>query len=188
MVAIAQWICQRLQSWGPGFASQAHHVSLYLILIFEFCTLIIDRIESGSDRLSPDRCLDNPNASSGCWDIVEGLSKRDRWLRLFSCLHGLWPVWPDLAIYWTLGFFLKPLVTIDLPKSHPFLGNFCKGVKTIHFSSEIQLGQLNRHLANFIWSHWLWPIFWSFNMCMKSPLQSKIEISACLFCFYKLGH
>ena len=36
------------------------------------------------------------------------------------------PVWPDWAIYWTLGNFLKPLATINLPKSPPFLGNFCK--------------------------------------------------------------
>ena len=33
--------------------------------------------------------------------------------------------WPDWAIYWTLGKFLKPLATINLPKSHIFLGNFC---------------------------------------------------------------
>ena len=46
-------------------------------------------------------------------------------------------VWPDLGIYWTLGHFLKPLGTINLPKSPPFLGNFCKGVKIYCFSSEI---------------------------------------------------
>ena len=44
-------------------------------------------------------------------------------------------MWPDLAIYWTLGHFLKPLATIKLPKSPTFLGSFCKGVKIIHFSS-----------------------------------------------------
>ena len=52
------------------------------------------------------------------------------------------PVWPDWAIYWTLGNFLKPLATINLPKSPTFLGNFCKGVKIYHISSEIILGQL----------------------------------------------
>ena len=46
---------------------------------------------------------------------------------------GLWPVLPDLAIYWTLGNFLKPLVTINLPQSPQFLGNICKGVKIYHF-------------------------------------------------------
>ena len=44
---------------------------------------------------------------------------------------------PDCAIYWTLGNFLKPLATINLPKSPTFLGIFCKGVKIYHFSSEI---------------------------------------------------
>ena len=42
-------------------------------------------------------------------------------------------VWPDLAIYWTLGNFLKPLATINFPKSPTFLGNFCKWVKIYHF-------------------------------------------------------
>ena len=52
------------------------------------------------------------------------------------------PVWPDWVIYWTLGNFLKPLATINLPKSPTFLGNFCKGVKIYNFSSEIIFGQL----------------------------------------------
>ena len=43
------------------------------------------------------------------------------------------PVWPDWAIFWTLGNFSKPLATINLPKSPTFLGNFCKGVKIYHF-------------------------------------------------------
>ena len=30
------------------------------------------------------------------------------------------PVWPDWAIYWTLGIFLKPLATINLAKSPTF--------------------------------------------------------------------
>ena len=55
------------------------------------------------------------------------------------CLHT---VWPDWAIYWTLGKFLKPLATINLPKSLTFLGNFCKGVKVYHFSSAVIFGQL----------------------------------------------
>ena len=48
-------------------------------------------------------------------------------------------VWPDWAIYWTLGNFLKPLATINLPKSPKFSGNFCKRVKILifHFSIEI---------------------------------------------------
>ena len=51
-------------------------------------------------------------------------------------------VWPDWAIYWTLGNFSKPLATINLPKSPTLLGNFCKGVKIFNFSSEITFGQL----------------------------------------------
>ena len=58
-------------------------------------------------------------------------------------INVIWSaVWPDWAIYWTLGKFLKPLATTNLPKSPTFLGNFCKGVKSNHFSSEIIFGQL----------------------------------------------
>ena len=46
-----------------------------------------------------------------------------------------WPVWPELAIFCTLGNFLKPFATINLPKSPTFLDNFCKRVKIYHFSS-----------------------------------------------------
>ena len=51
-------------------------------------------------------------------------------------------VWPDWAIYCTLGNNSKPLAAINLPKYPTFLGNFCKGVKIINFSSEIIFGQL----------------------------------------------
>ena len=51
-------------------------------------------------------------------------------------------VWPELAIFCTLGSFIKPFATMNLPKSLTFLGNFCKGVKIYHFSSEILFGQL----------------------------------------------
>ena len=70
----------------------------------------------------------------------------------FFCISTYWhgnrwykdqqAVWPDLAIIWTLGKFIKPLATMKLPKSPRFLGNFCKGVKIVHFSSEIIFGQL----------------------------------------------
>ena len=49
---------------------------------------------------------------------------------------------PDRAIYWTLGNFLKPLATINLPKFPTFLGDFFKVVKIYHFSSKIIFGQL----------------------------------------------
>ena len=63
--------------------------------------------------------------------------------------NGSQPVWPDWAIYWTLGNFLKPLATINLHQSLPFLGNFCKGIKIIHFSSETISGQLLWTFGNF---------------------------------------
>ena len=44
-----------------------------------------------------------------------------------------YPVWPHLAIYWTLGDFLNPLAKFNLPKSPTFLGNFCKGFKIYYF-------------------------------------------------------
>ena len=59
---------------------------------------------------------------SFCWNSEWNESRSRRW-----------PVWPDWAIYWTLGNYLKPLATIILPKSPTLLGNFCKGVKIIHF-------------------------------------------------------
>ena len=62
-------------------------------------------------------------------------------------------VWPDWAIYWTLGNFLKPLATINLPKSLKFPGNFCIGVKSYHFYSEIIFGQLLQTFGNFFWLH-----------------------------------
>ena len=40
------------------------------------------------------------------------------------------------------GKVSKPLATINFPISPTFLGNFCKIVKTYHFSSEIIFGQL----------------------------------------------
>ena len=40
------------------------------------------------------------------------------------------------------GQIFKPLATIIFPNSPPFLGNFCKGVKIYHFSSETVFGQL----------------------------------------------
>ena len=64
-------------------------------------------------------------------------------------------MWRDWVIYWTLGNFSKPVATIILPKSTTFLGNFCKGVKSFNFSSEITFGQLYRHLAIFYRSHCL---------------------------------
>ena len=51
-------------------------------------------------------------------------------------------VWPELAIYSTLGNFLKPTATIILLKSPTILGDFCNDVEIFHFSSEIIFGQI----------------------------------------------
>ena len=48
----------------------------------------------------------------------------------------------SMAIFCTLGNFLKPFATINLPKFPTFLGNFCKGAKIIHFYNEIIFVQL----------------------------------------------
>ena len=77
-------------------------------------------------------------------DVVIGL-----WRGIYSLLCNV----TDLAIYWTLGNFFKPLETINLPKSPTFLGNFCKGVKNLSISSEINFGQLLLTFGDFFWSH-----------------------------------
>ena len=58
-------------------------------------------------------------------------------------IHAVWTlsVRPDLAIFWTLGNFLKPLAAINLPKSPTFLGKF---------SSEIIFGQLLYIIGDFL--------------------------------------
>ena len=58
-------------------------------------------------------------------------------------------VWPDLAIFCTLDNHSKPEATIILPKLPTLLGNFCKGVKIIHFYIEIIFGQLLKTFGNF---------------------------------------
>ena len=63
-------------------------------------------------------------------------------------------VWPDWAIYWTLGNFLKPLAAINLLKIFRIIRQFCKGAKILNFSSEIILDNFYRLLATFYWSHW----------------------------------
>ena len=63
-------------------------------------------------------------------------------------------VWPDWAIYFTLGNFSKPAGTIVLPTS---LGNFCKGVKNLSFLVKSFLGNFLWYLVTFYWSHCLPP-------------------------------
>ena len=49
----------------------------------------------------------------------------------------------------TLGNHSKLVATIILSKSPTLVGNFCKGVKIIHFPIEIIFGNFYRHLAIF---------------------------------------
>ena len=56
-------------------------------------------------------------------------------------------------MYWTLGNFLKPLVTINFPKSPTFLGNFGKSFKIYQFSSEVIFGQLLLIFGDFFSRH-----------------------------------
>ena len=61
-------------------------------------------------------------------------------------------VWPDLAIYWTMGNF-KALGNNWFAKSPTFLGNFIKVSKFFIFLVKSFLGNFYRHLAIFFWSH-----------------------------------
>ena len=79
------------------------------------------------------------NANS--WKQVKRMFDKMSW-SMEHIIRRRWTVWPDWAIYWTLGNFLKPLAAINLPKSPTFLGNFCIGVRIFNFSSEIIFGQL----------------------------------------------
>ena len=77
------------------------------------------------------------------WKLFDDVIGRKFNQRMLTCcIRESISEWPDWAIYWTLGNFLKPLATIDLPKFPTFLGIFCKGVKIYHLSSEIIFGQL----------------------------------------------
>ena len=85
-------------------------------------------------------------------------------------------IWRFIGIW----LFFKALATINLPKSPKFLGNFCKGVKNYHFSSEISFRQL------FI------DIWWFFSGHTASVwhyLFAKDSLSFLIFCpffFFRL--
>ena len=84
-----------------------------------------------------------------------------------------------LADLFDFGTLLKHLATIILPKYPTFLGNFCKGVKMSHFSSEIIFGQLLWTLGNF-YGHWatfmdIWRLFSCHTGCLR--LHNSFPIS-----------
>ena len=60
------------------------------------------------------------------------------------------------------GQLFKALATINLPQSPPFLGNFCKGVKIFHFSSENQFWATFIDIWRFLSGHTACgPLCWS---------------------------
>ena len=77
------------------------------------------------------KCVSEPTSSqslSRCWSTV----------------------WPDLAIFWTLDNFLKPLATIYLPRYLNILRQFfVKVLKSIIFVVKSFLGNFYWHLAIF---------------------------------------
>ena len=86
-----------------------------------------------------------------CWKFMSSQkSKPQTSLQRHSNSGALWP---ELAIFCTLGNFLKPWETINLPKSPTFLDNFCKGVKIFNFLVKSFLGNFYRHLEIFFLSH-----------------------------------
>ena len=94
-------------------------------------------------------------------------------------------VWPDCAIYCTLGIFSKPVAAIILPKKPKFLGNFCKMLKSFIFLGKSFLGKFYGHLATFYWSHWLPP-----TICRRVRVHVKPKFRnkylRLLILFYKI--
>ena len=63
-------------------------------------------------------------------------------------------MWPDWAIFCTLGNQSKLVATNILPKSPTI---FVKLSKSLIFQVKLFLGNFYRYLAIFIWSHWIIP-------------------------------
>ena len=111
---------------------------MILLLIFSLFQLLVKMFDENRTQIEGSRSAD-------LWG--------QKWPRRQPTL--LQPVWPDRAIYWTLGYFLKPMATIDLPKSPPFLSNFLKVSKSVIILVKSFLGNFYRHLAILFRSHWL---------------------------------
>ena len=74
-----------------------------------------------------------------------------------------------------LGNFLKPLATINFPKSPIFFCNFCKGVKIFIFLVKLFMG----NMAIFFWSHWvhhLWPSVFSLVLLFSQSSTKRKAI------------
>ena len=79
----------------------------------------------------------------------ENVSNQTKYLifRLWKLEVRVSPVWPDWAIYCTLGNFSKPVATFILPKFTTFFDNFRKVLKIFNFPSEIILGNFYRDIS-----------------------------------------
>ena len=63
------------------------------------------------------------------------------------------PVWPDCAIYCTLGNFSKPVASIILPIIAHIFRQFLLSCQTLSFFWWNHLGNFYSNLATFNWSH-----------------------------------
>ena len=62
-------------------------------------------------------------------------------------------MWPDWVIFWTLGNFLNPLATVNLPNLPHSEAITVNVSKSFIFLVKPFFGNFYRHLAIFIWSH-----------------------------------
>ena len=61
---------------------------------------------------------------------------------------------------------------MNLPQSSPFLGNYCKGVKIIHFSSDTSFGQLLNTFGDF----YLVTLVISYDdYCIQNSINLKLQ-------------
>ena len=81
------------------------------------------------------------NTIKKSWQSGSSLVSRRRCATGSAQKLNLCAVWPDCAIYCTLGNYYKPVATIILPKLAHFMQSV-KCVKIFHFSSEISFGSL----------------------------------------------
>ena len=91
----------------------------------------------------------------------------------------MWAVWPVWAIFCTLGNHSKLSATINLQKFPTFIGNFIVKVSiSFIFLVKWFLGNFYRHLAIFIWSHWMWVQYTCLIECRLPPLD--VYVAVCL--------
>ena len=92
------------------------------------------------------------------------------WLAAFYTRCRLTTVWPDWAIYCTLGNFSKPVQQLFCQNRQHFKAIFVKVSKSVIFLVKSFLGNLSflgnfyRHWATFHWSRWIGE---NVSMCQK---------------------